>query len=197
MLSIGLTGGIGSGKSTVARIFEVLGIPVYYADKRAKWLMQNDPKLINELIKNFGEQTYKNGQLNRSYLSGLVFNNPDNLKKLNGIVHPFTISDGRAWMLNQKSAYAIKEAALIFESGIHGDFDFIISVQAPKSLRIKRTINRDQITRDAVIARMNNQLDPDIVKRLSDFVIDNDEINLLIPQVLQIHHELMEKAKSY
>ena len=196
MLSIGLTGGIGSGKSTVARIFETLGAPVYYADQRAKWLMQNDPQLRSEIINNFGEQSYQNGQLNRTYLSGLVFNNPYNLKKLNGVVHPFTISDGRSWMLNQKSTYAIKEAALIYESGIQGDFDFVICVNAPKSLRIKRTMQRDKITRDDVVARMNNQLDPDILMKLCDFVIYNDEVKLVIPQVLHIHHFLLEKAKS-
>jgi dephospho-CoA kinase len=196
MLSIGLTGGIGSGKSTVARIFEVLGIPVYYADKRAKWLMQYDSHLRTEIIKIFGEQSYQEGQLNRRYLSSLVFNDEINLKKLNSIVHPYTISDGRSWMKNQKSEYAIKEAALIFESGIQGDFDYIITVQAPDFLRIKRTINRDHITRDEVISRMNKQLDPEIVKKLSDFVIDNNELKLLIPQVLEIHHFLMEKSKS-
>ncbi len=196
MLSIGLTGGIGSGKSTVAQIFEVLGVPVYYADKRAKWLMQNNPQLRSEIIKTFGEQSYQNGQLNRPYLSGLVFNNPENLKKLNGVVHPFTISDGRSWMQNQKCSYAVKEAALIFESGIQGDFDFVLCVSAPKSLRIKRTIHRDKVTRDEVVARINNQLDQEIVKKLCDFVINNDEVQLVIPQVLHIHHFLLEKAKS-
>jgi dephospho-CoA kinase len=196
MLSIGLTGGIGSGKSTIARVFEMLGVPVYYADKRAKWLMENNLDLKDSLIKHFGVATYQEESLNRKHLSNLVFNNPDNLKLLNSIVHPFTISDSKEWMRTQQTAYAIKEAALIFESGTQADFDLIIGVFTPKHLRIKRTMQRDHITRDQVIERMDNQLDQDIVKKLCDIVIDNDESMLITPTLVNLHHQIMLKAQK-
>jgi dephospho-CoA kinase len=196
MLSIGLTGGIGSGKSTIARVFEILGVPVYYADKRAKWLMENNPDLKDSLVKHFGIATYLDESLNKKHLSNLVFNNPGNLKLLNGIVHPFTIHDSKLWMRAQQTAYAIKEAALIFESGTQADFDLIIGVFAPKHLRIKRTMQRDHITRDQVIERMDNQLDPDIVKKLCDIVIDNDESMLITPTLVNLHHQIMLKAQK-
>lgn len=196
MLSIGLTGGIGSGKSTIARVFEILGVPVYYADKRAKWLMENNPDLKDSLIKHFGVATYQEESLNRKHLSNLVFNNPDNLKLLNSIVHPFTIRDSKEWMKAQQTDYAIKEAALIFESGTQADFDFVIGVFAPKHLRIKRTMQRDNIQRDQVIQRMESQLDPGIVRKLCDIVIDNDEVKLITPKLVSLHHQIKQKAQK-
>jgi dephospho-CoA kinase len=196
MLSIGLTGGIGSGKSTIARIFEILGVPVYYADKRAKWLMENNPDLKDSLVKHFGAATYLDESLNKKHLSNLVFNNLDKLKLLNSIVHPFTIHDSKMWMKAQQTAYAIKEAALIFESGTQADFDLIIGVFAPKHIKIKRTMQRDHITRDQVIERIDNQLDPDIVRKLCDIVIDNDDSILITPKIIDIHHQIMLKAQN-
>lgn len=196
MLRIGITGGIGSGKSTIAKIFQLLGVPVYYADKRAKWLMENNTDLKNQLIESFGSDTYQHGLLNRSHLASLVFSNPENLNLLNKIVHPFTINDGIAWMKKQTSQIAIKEAALIFETGTQADFDVIIGVFAPVSLRIKRTMNRDNISREQVMERMNNQIDAAISRKLSDFVIDNDESSLITPSVIAIHKQLLELAKK-
>jgi dephospho-CoA kinase len=196
MLKIGLTGGIGSGKSTVARIFEVLGIPIYYADKQAKWLMQNDRALKDAVKKTFGDAVYPNEKLDRKYLANLVFNNKEKLETLNRIVHPFTIADAKEWMASQTSPYAIKEAALLFESGSQIDLDLILGVFAPQAIRINRTIKRDQTTREQVLERMKYQLDPDIAMKLCDFCIHNDEQSLLITQVLAIHEQLLLKSQS-
>lgn len=187
MLKIGLTGGIGAGKSTVAKIFSVLGIPVYQADKEAKRLMESDSALMEKIRNAFSEKAYSNGQLDRKYLSALVFNNKQKLDLLNSIVHPFTIKDGNAWMERQSTPYAIKEAALIFESGSQGDYDRIIGVFAPPALRIHRTIKRDHVDREKVMGRIENQMDESIKMKLCDHVLFNDEQQLLIPQVIQLH----------
>ena len=190
MLKIGLTGGIGSGKSTVAKVFEVLGIPVYYADDAAKNLMNKDEALKQNIKKLFGEVVYKEGQLEKKYLADIVFNNPEKLQLLNALVHPATLQDAEKWMQQQTSAYAIKEAALIFESGAQEQLDYVIGVYAPAPLRIQRTMQRDSITREEVIARMDKQLDETIKMRLCNFVINNDEQELLIPQVIALHNKL-------
>jgi dephospho-CoA kinase len=191
MLKIGLTGGIGSGKSTVAKVFEVLGIPVYYADDAAKRLMNEDTALQLKIQKQFGEAAYANGQLNRKYIADIVFTSPEKLELLNTIVHPATLQDAEKWMQQQTTPYAIKEAALIFESGAQEHLDFVIGVYAPAPLRIQRTMQRDGVTREEVIARMDKQLDETIKMRLCDFVITNDEQELLVPQVLALHRQLL------
>ena len=190
MLKIGLTGGIGSGKSTVAKVFEVLGIPVYYADDAAKRLMNEDEALKQNIKKTFGQAVYKDGQLNKKYLADIAFNNPDKLQLLNALVHPATLQDSKKWMQQQTSAYAIKEAALIFESGAQEQLDYVIGVYAPAPLRIQRTMQRNSIIREEVIARMDMQLDETIKMRLCNFVINNDEQELLIPQVIALHNKL-------
>ena len=191
MLKVGLTGGIGAGKSTVAHIFEVLGIPVYHADQEAKRLMQTNPLLMEKIRTAFSENAYMEGILDRKYLSSLVFNDKQKLELLNSIVHPFTIQDGKEWMKKQSSSYAIKEAALIFESGSQGEFDCIIGVFAPTTLRLHRTIQRDQVEREKVIHRMEKQLDENIKMKLCDHVLINNEQTLLIPQVIALHEKLI------
>lgn len=191
MLKVGLTGGIGSGKTTVAKIFAALGIPVYHADTRAKELMESDPKLIEQIKINFSEEAYQNGKLNTSFLSSIVFQDKEKLKLLNSIVHPSTITDGKEWMNRQNTAYAIKEAALIFESGSQSEYDIIVGVQAPRSMRILRTMKRDKVERVKIIERMDQQLDESIKMKLCDFIIENDEEKMLIPQVLAIHDKLL------
>ena len=136
VLKIGLTGGLGSGKSTIAKIFEVLGIPVYYADTEAKRIMNDDPHLKAEIIKHFGSGSYSGNQLNRQYLSAIVFDNKDQLSLLNSLVHPATIRDSKEWISKQTTPYAIKEAALIFESGTQEYLDYVIGVSAPTHLRM-------------------------------------------------------------
>ena len=191
MLKIGLTGGIGSGKSTVAKVFEVLGIPVYYADETAKRLMNEDQGLKQQLQELFGTAIYTNGMLNRKHLAGIVFNDPKKLEQLNALVHPLSIADANKWLLQQTTPYAIKEAALIFESGSQQMLDYVIGVYAPAPLRIQRVMNRDNISRGQILSRMNKQIDEEIKMRLCHFVITNDEQQLLIPQVLAIHEKLI------
>jgi dephospho-CoA kinase len=192
MLKIGITGGIGSGKSTVSKVFEVLGIPVYYADIEAKKIMVENETVIRKIKECFGEQSYVDAALNRKYLSTIVFNNPAKLELLNSIVHPVTLQHAEEWMQRQGAPYCIKEAALIFESGLHEYLDKIIGVFAPVPLRIKRVMERDQFTAEEVKQRMNKQIDEDIKMRLCDYVIKNDEQELVIPQVMKIHEELLD-----
>ena len=194
MLKIGLTGGIGSGKSTVAGIFEVLGIPVYYADAQAKRLMNEDPDLRISLQNAFGPQAYVNNQLDRKYLSKAVFSNPQQLELLNSIVHPATLRDADQWMKHQTSAYVIKEAALVFESGANKMLDYVIGVRSPEALRIQRSMLRDHTTREEVLARMDMQMPEEEKLRLCDFVIDNDEGSSLIQQVLELHEKFMRST---
>ncbi len=194
MLRVGITGGIGSGKSTIATIFEILGIPVYYADDAAKKLMNEDVFLKEQLIDAFGKEIYQNGILNRSCLSGLVFNNPEKLAQLNDIVHPATIADAEYWMQQQHSVYVIKEAAILFESGANKYLDKVIGVFAPLELRISRVMQRDNSTQEAVIARMNKQMEEEKKMKLCDYVIINNGQELVIPQVLKIHEAFLKQA---
>lgn len=196
MLRVGITGGIGSGKSIVARVFENLGIPVYNADTAAKRLMEEDPELRASISFLFGECAYLNGKLNRSYISSVVFRDHNKLEALNALVHPVTIREGEAWMKKQESPYAIKEAALIFESGTQSQLDLVIGVSAPRHIRIQRVIQRDNVTREDVLKRMNNQISETIKMRLCDHVIINDDAQLVIPQVLLLHNELLQLAAS-
>lgn len=194
-LKIGITGGIGSGKTTVARIFEVLGIPVYYADDAAKRIMNEDETLKQQIIKNFGEGSYTDGRLNREYLAAIVFSDKKKLAILNALVHPATIRNSIAWMKKQKTSYAIREAALIFESGVQGQLDYVIGVSAPLELRIERAMLRDKLTRQQVQERMDRQINETIKMRLCDFVIINDEKQPVIPQVMRLHDQLSQKLK--
>lgn len=196
MLKIGITGGIGSGKSTVARVFETLGIPVYNADDAAKRLMQEDPELKKQIIILFGEKAYEQGKLNRSWISEQVFGNPEKVKALNAIVHPATIRDAHEWMSVQQTPYTLKEAALIFESGSEKSLDYVIGVDAPVELRIQRVMERDNISRDAILQRMNNQMDESEKIQRCDFIIYNDGNQLVIPQVIRLHQQLVELSKS-
>ncbi|HEY5367802.1 MAG TPA: dephospho-CoA kinase [Hanamia sp.] len=195
MLRIGITGGIGSGKSTAAGIFGVLGIPVYSSDDASKRLMVEDENLKENIIKYFGESSYENGSLNRKYLAGQVFNDPKKIALLNSLVHPATIYDARKWMEKQKSAYVIKEAALIFESGSNKNLDYVIGVKSPKELRIERATKRDNVTRKEVEARMKLQMDEDEKMKRCDFVIVNDEQQMLIPQVISLHEKFMKEGR--
>ena len=191
MLLIGLTGGFGSGKTTVARIFEVLGIPVYYADAAAKRIMNEDANIKVSVINTFGRNAYKDGELNRQYLANTVFSNADKLNLLNSIVHPATIKDAEEWIKKQTSPYIIKEAALLFESGSHQKLDYVIGIKSPLDLRITRAMKRDSISRDEVLARINKQMSEETKLSLSDFVIINDEVQLVLPQVLQLHEKFI------
>lgn len=193
MLTIGLTGGLGSGKSTVAQIFEVLGIPVYYADIAAKRMMNEDPGIKAAVINAFGD-VYTDKKLDRSRLASIVFADAKKLEQLNSIVHPATLKDAAEWMTQQKAPYAIKEAALMFESGANRSLDYIIGVQAPLELRLQRVIIRDNISREEVMARINKQMDEDEKLALCDHIIVNDEQQPIIPQVLKLHEKFLAAA---
>jgi dephospho-CoA kinase len=196
MLRIGLTGGIGSGKTTVAKIFELLGVPVYYADDETKRIMNENEGLKAAIKKQFGEESYTNGELNRPFLATKVFSDPYQLEILNSLTHPVTINDAANWMNLQKRPYVIKEAALIFESGAVEHLDYVIGVYAPEALRVKRAMERNNVSREDVIKRMNRQLDEEIKMRLCDFILKNDEQDLLIPQVISLHSKLLKLAKE-
>ena len=196
MLKIGLTGGIGSGKSTVAKVFEVLGIPVYDADEAAKRLMNEDGELKQKIIGLFGESVYQNEKLNRSALAAIVFNDAVKLDELNTLVHPATINDANTWLHIQTTPYAIKEAALIFESGADELLDYVIGVHAPTALRIKRVMQRDNAKKEEVLARMSKQMDEEEKMELCNFVITNDEQQLIIPQVVALHNHLLQLLKE-
>jgi dephospho-CoA kinase len=198
MFRVGLTGGIGSGKSTVARIFEVLGIPVYYSDQAARTIMNEDPDLRQQIILHFGEASYLNGQLNRPYIAAQVFSDKPKLELLNSLVHPATIRAAEKWMQQYagKVPYAIKEAALVFESNAAQYVDFVIGVFAPAPLRVLRTMHRDKVTREEVLTRMRNQIDEDIKMRLCDAVIVNDDQKAVLPQVQALHEQLIKTAEA-
>lgn len=202
MLKIGITGGIGSGKSTVANIFEVLGIPVYNADTAAKRLMQEDSLLKEKIKQQFGDDVYKHDKLDNKYLAQIVFSSEEKLELLNSLVHPATINDANAWMLHharsgaQTPAYTIKEAALLFESGAAALLDYVIGVTAPAPLRLQRVMQRDNSSREEVMARMNKQMDEAIKMKLCNFIIINDDQQLLIPQVLALHQTILTLAEN-
>lgn len=194
---LGITGGIGSGKSTVCRIFELFGVPVYDSDARAKAIMVEDTELIQGLKDTFGNETYfEDGSLNRKYLAAIVFNNQEKLNQLNGWVHPAVGRDFYNWKSNQSAGILIKEAAILIESGAYKTVDKIIVVDAPQEVRLNRVLKRDGSTKAEVLARMSKQLSDEERKNYADFVIDNSGEQLLIPQVKSIVDQLKNQMRS-
>jgi dephospho-CoA kinase len=193
MLKIGLTGNMGSGKTTVSKVFEILGIPVFYADDEAKKTMVDDQVLVNEIKTAFGDESYfRDGTLNRKYISSIVFNNDEKLSKLNSLVHPATFRAFDTWIKNTKNVpYVLKEAALLFESDSYKMCDYTIMVQAPLEIRIKRVMNRDHLSREEVESRNAHQFSEGEKTKLADYVIKNDDQQLVIPQVLKLHSLFM------
>lgn len=193
MLQIGLTGGIGSGKSTVGTIFMTLGIPLYDADRKARELMVTDPSLKGEIEKTFGNDAYQSdGTLNRKYLADKVFSDKTLLKKLNAIVHPAVRKEYEKWLsdLPEQEPYSVFEAALIFEGNLKSGFDAIVFIHCNQELRINRVQHRDKVSREAVLARMENQL-PEKEKFIqSDFVIINDGKHKVLHQVIEVDRQL-------
>lgn len=197
-LQIGITGGIGSGKSMVAKIFALLGIPIYDADTEAKKLMTSDEVLMQSIVEAFGEASYyKDGSLNRSYLSRHVFNNSENASLLNSLVHPRVSNHYQNWAKEHAIfPYVIKEAALIYESGSYEQLDKVIVVYAPKALRIDRTLRRDpQRTKEEVEAIIGKQWDDAVKIEKADYVIYNDDSELVIPQVLRLDKTFREQSR--
>ena len=194
MLKVGITGGIGSGKTTVCKLFEILGIPVYYADDEAKKILNSNNKVKESVLKIFGSSVLDtDGIIDRKKLAALVFNKKEALEKLNAVIHPAVGLHFDNWVNQQNAPYCIKEAAILFESGAYKQVDKVIVVIAPLELKMSRTLKRDGISEEEAKARIKNQLsDEEKVKR-SDFTIVNDEQELLIPQVLELHYKLVNK----
>jgi dephospho-CoA kinase len=192
LIIAGLTGNIGSGKTLVSEIFSVLGIPVYHADSESRKFLGEDA-VREEISRLFGVSVLTEENLiNRKALAGIVFNNPAALAKLNGILHPLVRDDFRQWAARQKASYVLQEAAIIIESGFRNEFDKIIHVSCPPETAILRVMERDKVGREEVLRRMKFQMEDKEKAALSDFVIRNDGSELLIPQVLAIHQELLK-----
>jgi dephospho-CoA kinase len=192
MLQVGITGGMGSGKSTICRVFAQFGIPVYDADSEAKKLMLGS-RIKAGLSKAFGAEIYTSGgEPNRPLLSAMVFNDKEKLMLLNSIVHPEVFAHYHSWVKKQKAPYTIKEAALLFESGSYRELDKVISVYAPLELRIQRIKEREKSTEEQIRARIKNQLSEKERNRLADIIIKNDEKTLVIPRVLKLHKQFLK-----
>ncbi|MFT5262636.1 MAG: dephospho-CoA kinase [Polaribacter sp.] len=192
MLKIGITGGIGSGKTTACKQFAVLGIPTYYADAEAKRLMLQDKTLVDQIKKVFGKEAYlESGALNRKHISAIAFSNKSKLAILNALVHPAVGKDVLRWFSAQKNCpFALQEAALMYESGSYKKLDYIIAVTAPVDIRVARVMKRDGIREKEVLSRINNQMDEQEKVRRADFVIYNDPNHNLMQQVVHIYHQI-------
>ena len=195
-VKVGITGGIGAGKSLVANIFRTFGVPVYNSDTEAKRLMNEDPDLKEQIIDLFGQKAYINNTLNRVYLNEAVFRNEENLTRMNQLVHPAVINDYNSWLSKHSSkSMTIKEAALLFESNSYKDLDYTILVSAPKSIRIGRVLLRDaNRTKQDIENIIDKQMSESQKKKLSDFIIINDGKKMVIPQVLNIYNTLVNNS---
>jgi dephospho-CoA kinase len=196
IMRLGITGGIGSGKTSVCKVFRVLGIPVFYADPEANLVMNNDKFIIKEINKLAGSDLYSDGTMDRRKLASLIFNDQDLLKKVNSLVHPVVFDNFKQWTAIQDSPYVIMEAAILFESGASELVDRIATVFAPVEERISRVTQRNTLSREEVMERINNQMsDADRIKK-SDYVINNSENEMIIPAILKIHEDILEHLNS-
>jgi dephospho-CoA kinase len=197
MLRVGITGGIGSGKSTACAIFEQLGVPVFHADQETKEIYASNPLVRQQLIDEFGPEIYLNGGLNRPLLAKLVFGNPTKLQWLNQLIHPLVNAKFENWCLTKSQhAYVVKEAAILFESGSYKNLHQIIGVLAPEDLRISRVMERDGVKKSEVIARINQQMNQEELAKKCDYILHNDTEKSLVEQVLQLHKTLVNLAAA-
>jgi dephospho-CoA kinase len=193
VIKVGITGGIGSGKSIVCSVFKKLGIPVYEADDRAKLLIETHPEIRNQIISAFGEQSYSDNVYNRKYIASKVFTDNELLVKLNNIVHPYVASDFFRWAEQFSSTpYIIEEAAILFESGAYKKMDYNILIDSPLELRIARVMQRDHLSKEEILNRINKQISTDKIKHLVDWIIVNNNKQLILPQIFEIHHKLLK-----
>lgn len=197
MILVGITGGIGSGKTTVCQLFAALGIPIYDADAAAKRLMTEDEALCKEISLLFGPEAYVDGELNRPFIAAQVFEHKALLEKLNALVHPAVASDTKSWAASQIAPYVLKEAALLIESGSYKQLDKLIVVSAPLELRISRVMKRNDLSKEQVLARIQHQMPEEEKLKYADYIILNDEEHLLLPQVIKLHTELTSLAKTF
>jgi dephospho-CoA kinase len=193
MFRVGLTGGIGSGKSLICSILEKLGVPVYYADAEAKRLMESDPVLKAQIMDLYGVQAYSRGSLDRKYLAERLFGDEELLAAMNALVHPVVREDFKKWAEQQNEVpYVVEEAAILFESGAHRELDSTVLAYAPVEVRISRVMERDKCDRDTVMKRMGHQWNEEEKKKLVDHVIVNDGEQMLLPQVIELHKSLLK-----
>jgi dephospho-CoA kinase len=191
MIVVGLTGGIGSGKSTIAAMFRELGVPVYNSDERAKLLMNTSKKIRKQLVELLGEKAFLDDKLNKTFIAKKVFNDADLLEQLNHIVHPVVRKDFLKWTKKQDTAYVIQETALLFENNAQDLYDTVILITAPKELRIERVLSRDETSKEQIIARMNNQLDDENKLELANLVIENIDLKSTALNVLKVHEAIL------
>jgi len=191
---LGITGGIGSGKTTVCRIFRVLGVPVFVADVAARRLMNNDPAIRSEMNKIAGKDLYEGGELDRRELARLIFNEPDMLQKVNASVHPAVLREFEAWSSVIDAPYVIMEAAILFEARADRLVDRVISISAPVEERISRVMGRSEISREEVLERINNQMEDNEREEQSYYVINNADNEMIIPEILKIHDDMLRLA---
>jgi len=191
-MRLGITGGIGSGKTIVCRLFSILGVPVFSADEVAGSVMENNHSIIDLINSAVGKNVYKNGKLQRSELASLIFNNKNLLEKINSIVHPEVFRNFNEWVKTQDFPYVIMEAAILFESGADKYVDRILTVVAPEQERIRRVVERNKVSEREVIERIRNQYDEKFLTDRSDYIINNSGNNLIIPEVIRIHEEMLK-----
>lgn len=190
MYKVGITGGIGSGKSTVCRMLAERGVALYDADSRAKELMSTSEALRSKLIENFGAETFNADGLNRQYLAAKVFNDAEQLRLLNSLVHPAVIADFEAWAESQEGQYVVFESAILFEAGLESRVDVVVAVMAPETVRVERVMARDGHTREQVVARIKNQMSDDERSDRAKYSIVNIDIEELEEDVEQLHRRL-------
>lgn len=190
MIKVGITGGIGSGKSTVCRVLSMLSVPVYYSDPEARRLMETDPGLTARIRELFGDEAYTSGKLNSGHISDIVFNNQTRLAELNAAVHPAVARDFERWAAERSAPYVIEESAILFESGAADRMDYTVAVTAPEALRIERVVRRDGVPAETVRRRIASQMPESERIARADFVLVSDEEHMLIPQVMELHEKL-------
>jgi len=196
MFKLGLTGGIGSGKTLVCQIFEKLGVAVYYADTAARLLMNSDAELKKGIVQMFGDQAYDRDGLDRQFVASSVFGDPEKLSRLNSLVHPAVREDFKRWSALQSGApYVIEEAAILFESGASKEMDQTVLVYTPEALRIKRVMKRDGLNREDVRKRMGHQLSEEEKMKKADHILTNDGTQMLLPQVIELHNKILKSRE--
>jgi dephospho-CoA kinase len=195
MLKVGLTGGIGSGKTLVCSVLEKLGVAVYYADLEARRLMNSDPELVLQISGLFGNKAYEGGSLNREFIAQWVFKEKELLTRLNELVHPAVRKDFSRWAIEQEpDFYVVEEAAILFESGSDRNMDLTVMVFAEKELRVRRAMQRDGSTREQVLNRMNSQMSDQEKMEKADLVIDNDGKKMVLPQIINMHNAILKRG---
>lgn len=196
MFTVGLTGGIGSGKTTVCRVFSVLGIPVFNSDEQAKLLLQDDPEVKAAVLQLFGSSVYPAGVLDKKALAQLVFNDPKALAGLNAIVHPAVRRAFQEWAESQQAPYVINEAAILVETGAYPSFDRLVTVEAPEDVRLARVMARDGSPEEQVRQRMSNQATEAQRREVAYAVIENDGHSMVLLQVLALHEKFNQEAQE-